>query len=171
MAQSMNGADDNVRKLTDDQKPTVELIFRRFEEFSAEQLKRFNGLVQHCEEVLQQDTAARQELESERHRLQCERSEQIKQLQQESEMLQEAWTRLENEQRQLLAERATLQVAASSGNLDSASRESDSVATVCVPAMFADQTEREHGSPTRQAAVRQFQQLSREIGRRSRQRT
>ena len=142
-------------------------IVEQIQSFVDAQLTRFDRALDDCQVALELESALNEKvtvLEAETTYRERQRGELVEQLRQESDQLAEAWTRLESKQRELLAREAILQSGGSqefltTGNEPTASASSsDSLSR-------HETTEKPQ---SRQAAVRQFQQLSREINKHSR---
>ncbi len=141
-------------------------IIEQLQSFVDAQLARFDRVFDDCQVTLELESALNEQvavIESEKTYRESQRDEVVAQLRQESDQLADAWTRLESKERQLLAREATLQ---SSGSQGFPTNEYEPTAGPSSdPLSHSENTEKPQ---SRQAAVRQFQQLSREISKHSR---
>ncbi|MCH7727683.1 MAG: hypothetical protein IH991_14550 [Planctomycetes bacterium] len=142
-------------------------IIEQLQSFVDAQLARFDRVFDDCQVTLELESALNEQvavIEVEKTYREQQRDEIVEQLRQESDQLAEAWTRLESKERQLLAREATLQSSGpqefpTNGNEPTADPPSSD------PLSRSENTVKPQ---SRQAAVQQFQQLSREISKHSR---
>ena len=154
MNSSPHSLDQHSKELASLQSLLTQFVPAGEDSDSDDNLKRF------CDNLLEREATLRQrtrELEAEKQSWHFEQLEQTKRLEQEADQLREAWGSLENEQRLVLANQAGSAVTA-------ADQEGDARDLAGPPqAANRDSPARQAGHDSREAAVRQFQQLGREI--------
>lgn len=135
-------------------------IADEIEAYLGQWLSRLEGVLEQYGDGSTDDGAleARMaEFEEEKRSWNLHRQQEMQQMQETAEQLTAAWARLENEQRRLLQAQESLQVRATT-----ASNSTDDAARVSSP---AEPTSGEDAaSVSRELAVRQFQQLRRQMG-------
>ena len=141
-------------------------IIEQLQSFVDAQLARFDRVFDDCQGTLELESALNEQvavIEAEKTYRESQRDQIVEQLREESDQLADAWTRLETKERQLLAREATLQSSGSQGfPMNEFEPTADSSSD---PSSHSENTDKPQ---SRQDAVRQFQQLSREINKYSR---
>ena len=95
------------------------ILARKLELFLGEQAERLSGTLRQCQGVTESSARIQREMAAlENHRLAWERkrAEEMRLLEQERDLLTQAWESVEDEQRRLLAERSLLPAAPASAS-------------------------------------------------------
>jgi hypothetical protein len=140
----------------------------RVEDFLLRQVDRVELTIEQCQEILARETDLKElwkRIEHDRGRLEQDRQEDLMLIEQEAMRLVQAWLKLESEQRH--------ESSVSGPVIASVARTpgpgSDSASGVAGQEQLASYPDADRGYQTREMAVRQFQQLRREIGKHARQ--